>query len=77
MHDVVVAEEPQRYQKLDRKAPDQRLRNTLEVVELYELVQVHAQHFKTEHQVLPKHEFLMKADYVPFVFRVTFPQRLK
>ena len=43
MNDLILARELERVQDLDREAPDEPHRYTLEVVVLYELVKVDAQ----------------------------------
>ena len=46
VHDVVFAQEVEWYQNLDCKALDQRETESLEVVHLDEVVQIHTQQFK-------------------------------
>ena len=77
MHDVVVSQEPQRDQQLDCESSDKRLRNALKVVQLDELVQIHAEHLKRKHQMLPKNELIMQSDHISLVFRVPLLQRLQ
>jgi len=46
----------------------------LEIVAFYEFVQVHAQKFETEDQVLSENEFLLYSNDVLFVFGIIIPE---
>jgi hypothetical protein len=60
----------QRHEQLNREPPDQADRDTLEVVALDELVQVHAQHLERQYQMFTEHELLFDADDIFLVVRV-------
>lgn len=74
VNNVVFAHVMERDEQLDGEAAHQSDGDTLEVVALDELVQVHRQHFERENQMLAEHELLSDADDVLFVLRVSVAQ---
>lgn len=70
MDDVVLSHEVKRDQDLDRKPLDQTETESLEVVHLDEVIQVHAQKLERDHKVLPKHELVQLLYNIFLVFRV-------
>ena len=55
---------------MNRKAANQAHGHALEIIAFDEFVEVHAQHFKYENEVLAEHEFLFDTNYILFVLRV-------
>lgn len=74
MHNIVFAEEVQRYKNLNCEALDQVERESLEIVHLDEFVQVHRQHFECNHQVLAEHELVKASNNIFLIFFVLIIQ---
>ena len=47
MYDTIFPQKPKRNKQLNGKAPNERLTDTLEIVQLDKLIQIHGKHFKT------------------------------
>ena len=74
MDDIVLLHVVKRYQQLDRETPDQANADSLKIVALDELIQVHTEHLKREDQVLPKDKLLLDSDDVFLIFGVVIAQ---
>ena len=77
VNNIVLLHEVQRHQQLDGEPPDEAGGYALKVIALDEFVQVHAQHFEGENQVLPEQKFFLNPNNIFLVFRVVIPQLLK
>ena len=76
MDNVILAKVIQRYEYLNSKPFDQIQGESLEMVHLYELVQVYTQHFKNDHQMLSEIELINSSDDILFVVEIFIIQML-
>ena len=67
---VVLLHVVERHEELDCESSHQAHTHSLEVVRLNELVQVHAQHFKAEDQMLAENQFFFYANDVLLIVRI-------
>lgn len=70
MHNVIFPQKSESYQKLNREASDEGLTDPLEIIELYEFIEVHREHFKREHQMLTEDETVDDPHHIPLIFRI-------
>jgi len=75
--DVFLAQELERLKNLNGKAAYERERNALEVVILYELVQVDREELERDDQVVSEHAVVFYLNNVVLVFRVLALQVLQ
>ena len=71
MDNIVFFHEVEGDEYLDSKPLDEVKAESLEVVHFYELVEVHAQQFERDNQVLPEHELVRPPNDILFVFGVS------
>ena len=74
MHNIVFVEVVQADQNLNGEPLDQVETESLEVVHLDELIQVHTQHLESDHQVLPEQELVQSPNDILLVFGVVVVQ---
>lgn len=76
MDDIVLSHEVERDQDLNCETLNQTETESLKVVHLDEVVQVHAQQLERDHQVLPEHKLIQHLNDVLLVLRVLLVQHL-
>ena len=72
MNYAVLLHKVQRYKYLDGKTLNEVEREALEVVHLYELIQVNAQHLESYHQVLPKNKLVQLSNDILLILWIGF-----
>lgn len=77
MDNVLILEELERLKDLDGKAADQRQRNSLEVVVLYELVKVNREELERYDQVVSKEAVVLNLYDIVLVLWVLLLQMLQ
>ena len=77
MNDVMLFHVVKWNQKLNCKSSNKANWNTLEVVALDELVEIHTQKFKWKNQMLSENEFFFNSDDVLLILGVTVTELLK
>ena len=76
MYYVVLAEVVERYEYLDSESLYQVKRETLEMIHLDELVQIHREHFEGDHEMLSEKKLVRPPDDIFLIFGITFVQML-
>ena len=67
MNDIVLLHELKTSQNLHRESSDERQREPVEVIGLEQIIQVHAEQFKSDAGMFSKGEVLMHLDCVELV----------
>lgn len=67
---IMFPHEEQSNQHLNSESFDQVKRESLEIVHLYKLVEVHTKYFEGDHQVLSEDEMIILFDDVFLIIRV-------
>lgn len=70
MHDRVIFHVVERNEDLNGEPSDEPLRDTLKVVHLDKLIQIHGQHLKAQDEVLAEHQRFNDAHNVLLIIRV-------
>jgi len=70
MYNLIFSEEPQGDEQLYGEPANQRLTNTLKIVQFDKLIQIHRQHLKWKYQMPSEHERVQNAHNVPLVIIV-------
>lgn len=76
MNDVVLGKIVQRYKYLNSKPLNKVKTKALEVVHLYEFIQVHRQHLESYDQMLSEEELVQPSDNVFLILRIFIIQVL-
>lgn len=77
MNDLEHLEILEGVQQLNREPPYQIVVEPLEIVDLEELKQIHAQQFKTDAEMLPEDDVVLQVHHVHDVFWVVLFQELQ
>ena len=76
MNDLELLQVLQSVQQLDRKPTDEVVVETVKVVDLEELKQVHGQKLECHAEMLPKNDIIFDMDHVHYILLVVLPQVL-
>jgi len=77
MDDLVVAQVLESLEDLDSETPDEPEGDSLEVVTLNELIQIHGEQFEGDYEVLAEEEVVFGSDDVVDVVGVVFVEVLE
>ena len=77
MDNLIVFLKLESLQYLDSESPYETVRYALEVIVFYELVQVHAQAFESDEQMLPKHHVILNSYNIMLIMLVVVIQVLE
>lgn len=76
MNDLVISQIFQPLQNLDGKPPNQAQRHALEVIILNKFVQIHAQNFERNYQMLSEENIVFCSNNVIYVIKIVLVEVL-